>query len=260
MKTDSDAEPVPAGAEWPEALLEQLRAADTVVALTGAGMSAESGIPTFRDALTGHWARFRAEELATPEAFAANPGRVWDWYESRRAGVRAATPHAGHRALAALEAVLPGLKVVTQNVDGFHQLAGSTRVIELHGNILRSVCSVTGRIIPEEYFANNSGNPPPSPHHPDGLCRPDVVWFGESLPEAALEAAFELAANAGVFLSIGTSGLVHPAAALPLVARDHGACLVEINPSETPLTARADLWMPLTARGALSGLLARLDF
>ncbi len=244
--------------DWDARTLERLREARRVVVLTGAGMSAESGIPTFRDALTGHWAKYRPEELATPEAFAADPQRVWDWYESRREGIRATQPHAGHRALAQLEGTLSGLTVVTQNVDGFHQQAGSTDVIELHGNILRSVCSITRRGIDDAWLARHRERPPPSPHHQDGLARPDVVWFGEALPEAALTRALELAANADVFLSVGTSSLVQPAASLPLVARDNDAFVVEINPADTPLSANADVRLRATARDALGALAAEL--
>ena len=145
-------------------------------------MSAESGIPTFRDALTGHWATFSPEELATPEAFADNPSRVWSWYANRREGVAATEPHAGHVALAELERYLDRLPIITQNVDGLHALAGSSEVIELHGNLMRTVCSITRLVIPGEWLEQHPGTPPPSPHHPDGLARPDVVWFGEAFP------------------------------------------------------------------------------
>lgn len=243
---------------WPEEALDRLRRADSVVVLTGAGMSAESGIPTFRDALTGHWSRYRPEELATPEAFRANPTRVWDWYEERRAGVRATAPHAGHHALAELESVLSSLVVITQNVDGFHQQAGSADVIELHGNILRSVCSETGRVIDDDWLATQEGRPPPSPHDERGLARPDVVWFGESLPAHALERAWQLAEGADVLLSIGTSTLVQPAASLPLPALERGACVIEINPDRTPLSGEVDFHLPHKAGPVLSALLWEL--
>ncbi len=244
---------------WPEEALDRLRRADAVVALTGAGMSAESGIPTFRDALTGHWSRFRPEELATPEAFRSNPRRVWDWYEERRAGVRATAPHAGHHALAELESALNSLVVITQNVDGFHQQAGSTDVIELHGNILRSVCSETREVIDDGWLASQDERPPPSPHHPQGLARPDVVWFGESLPAEALERGWQLATTADVLLSIGTSTLVQPAASLPLLALERGAYVIEINPDRTPLSAQANLVVQRTAGVALPALLDALS-
>jgi NAD-dependent deacetylase len=148
--------------------------------------------------------------------------------------------------------------VVTQNVDGFHQQAGSRDVIELHGNILRSVCSITRRVIDDAWLARQPQRPPPSPHHRNGLARPDVVWFGEALPETALTRALELAATADVFLSVGTSSLVQPAAGLPLVARDSGACVVEINPAETPLSVDADVRLRAPARDALSLLVSKL--
>ena len=213
-------------------LLERLRHARHVVVLTGAGMSAESGIPTFRDAQTGIWEKYRPEELATPAAFASNPGRVWQWYEERRRAVRAASPHAGHQALVTLESLVPNLSVVTQNVDGLHQLAGSRDVTELHGNILRSKCHISGRPISAQWLADSSQTPPPSPYVSGGYARPDVVWFGEVLPREALEAAMEAAALCDFCLSVGTTSLVQPAASLPLVALEHGAALVEINPAE----------------------------
>lgn len=220
-------------------LLARLRQARHVTVLTGAGMSAESGIPTFRDAQTGIWERYRPEELATPEAFAANPGRVWQWYEERRKAVRAASPHAGHQALVILAELVPGLSLVTQNVDGLHQLAGSRNVTELHGNILRSKCHISGRPISAEWLADSSQIPPPSPYVNRGYARPDVVWFGEMLPQEALEAAMEAAALCDFCLSVGTTSLVQPAASLPLMALEHGASLVEINPQETPLSIHA---------------------
>jgi NAD-dependent deacetylase len=243
---------------WSAEALDRLRRADSVVVLTGAGMSAESGIATFRDALTGHWSRFRPDELATPEAFRANPTRVWDWYEERRAGIRATAPHAGHLALAGLESVLKSLVVVTQNVDGFHQLAGSTDVIELHGNILRSVCSKTRQVIDDGWLATRGERPPSSPHHPSGLARPDVVWFGESLPEDALNRAWQLSQAADVLLSVGTSTLVQPAATLPVLALEGGAYVIEINPDRTPLSDQAHLVVSQTAGAALSALLEAL--
>lgn len=220
-------------------LLARLREARHVLVLTGAGMSAESGIPTFRDAQTGIWAKYRPEELATPEAFAANPGRVWQWYEERRKAVRSASPHAGHRALVTLSRQVPGLSLVTQNVDGLHQMAGSTGVTELHGNILRSKCHLSGRPISAEWLADSRQVPPPSPYVSRGYARPDVVWFGEVLPHKALEAAMEAAALCDFCFSVGTTSLVQPAASLPLVALEHGAALVEINPGETPLSMHA---------------------
>jgi NAD-dependent deacetylase len=239
-------------------LLARLDEARSVLVLTGAGMSAESGIPTFRDALTGIWARYDPQELATPEAFAADPARVWQWYEQRRAAVREARPHAGHRALVELESLVPELTVVTQNVDGLHQLAGSGRVWELHGNIMRSRCHLTQRPIAQDWLADSPHTPPRSPYVEGGLARPDVVWFGEPLPSAALDAAMEAAGRCDFCFSVGTTSLVQPAASLPLFALDHGAALVEINPAETPLSPHADQAIRSKASPALVTLVSQL--
>jgi len=214
-------------------LIETLRDAGRVVALTGSGISAESGVPTFREAQTGLWERYDPQELATPEAFARDPRLVWEWYEWRRNLVSEAEPNAGHRALAELERRVPSFTLVTQNVDGLHERAGSRNVIELHGNILRSKCSREDIVAePEEI---DDSVPPRCPRC-GAFLRPDVVWFGEMLPLGAFEAASEAARGCDVFLSIGTSSLVYPAAALPYEALENGATLVEINQSETPLT------------------------
>jgi len=237
-----------------ESLLDRLAQARSLLVLTGAGMSAESGIPTFRDAQTGLWAKYRPEELATPEAFAANPDRVWQWYEARRRAVREARPHAGHRALVELESLVNEVTIVTQNVDGLHQLAGSSTVWELHGNIMRSKCHKSLRPIGREWIEESPQSPPRSPFVAGGLARPDVVWFGEALPAAAVEAAVEAAARCDFCLSIGTTSLVQPAASLPLYALEHGAPLVEINPDSTPLSPHAAQCM----RGAASEVLVTL--
>ncbi len=220
-----------------QALLERLRGATQVLALTGAGISAESGVPTFRDAQTGLWARYRAEELATPEAFSANPRLVWDWYAWRRQLVAEAAPNPGHHALVALERRLPGFTLVTQNVDGLHARAGSRDVVELHGNIVQNLCFAERT--PVELAAPGDSVPPLCPRC-GAFLRPGVVWFGESLPPLALRRAEQAAQGAQVVLSIGTSSLVHPAAGLPLLAKQHGAFVVEVNPTTTPLTAHAD--------------------
>ncbi len=237
-----------------EELLRSLGEARHVMVLTGAGMSAESGVPTFRDAQSGIWEKFRAEDLATPEAFEANPARVWQWYEERRAIVRSARPHAGHQALVMLESLVPELSVITQNVDGLHQLAGSKKVTELHGNILRSKCHVTGRPISAEWLSGSAHAVPPSPYVSGGFARPDVVWFGEVLPRQALEAAMQAAVQCDFCISAGTTSLVQPAASLPLMALEHGAAVIEINPSETPLSPHADQCL----RGLASEVLASL--
>jgi NAD-dependent deacetylase len=260
----------------PPALAAALHRARRVVALTGAGISAESGIPTFRET-DGIWARFDPEEVATPRAFARDPAKVWGWYAYRRRAMAHAEPNAGHRALAALERLVPELTLVTQNIDGLHARAGSTRLIELHGNIQRAKCfdcgrredlrpidlaGREGREIPSPATTPPPGGdlierePPPSCAACGGLMRPDVVWFGENLAMTDLHAAFDAASSADVCLSIGTSGLVEPAASLPLVALEGHARVVEINPEATPLTAWAHDVIQAPAGLVLPALLA----
>jgi NAD-dependent deacetylase len=210
-------------------LIERLRAASKVVAFTGAGVSAESGVPTFRDAQTGLWAQYNPEDLATPEAFERNPRLVWDWYASRRSLARQVAPNPGHQALVSMERFVPDVTVITQNVDGLHQRAGSKRVIELHGNINRVKCAVEGTVM-ETW--EETDTPPPLCPHCGGWLRPDVVWFGELLPEQAFREATEATAKCDVFFSIGTSGLVYPAASLVNFARRAGAMVVVVNPDE----------------------------
>jgi NAD-dependent deacetylase len=218
-------------------LIARLKSARHVAVLTGAGVSAESGVPTFRDAQTGLWAKFRPEDLATPEAFRRNPKLVWEWYQYRFNAVSAVEPNPGHRALALLQDMFSQFTLITQNVDGLHERAGSRKVIELHGNILKHKCFDCGIALALADAA--PGSPPPCPCGKSSY-RPDVVWFGENLPLAALEAAQAAAASCDVFLCVGTSTVVYPAAELPFSAQRHGAVVVEVNPDETPLTARAD--------------------
>ncbi len=222
--------------EFSSELLRVLRAARHIAVLTGAGVSAESGIPTFRDAQVGLWAQYPPEDLATPAAFERNPGLVWDWYAWRREIVRGARPNPGHYALAEMQRRVSRFVLITQNVDGLHQLAGSTAVIELHGNIMRTTCSREGIVI--DMGARAGENPPRCPRY-GAYLRPDVVWFGEGLPPAALEAAAQAADACDVFFSVGTSSLVEPAASLARVALQRGAAVVEVNPTITPLTSRA---------------------
>ncbi len=208
------------------ALAEVLRAARRVAILTGAGISAESGLPTFREAQTGLWAQYSPEELATPQAFQRNPQLVWDWYAWRRRLVLAAAPNPGHLALVAMERYVPQLSLITQNVDGLHTRAGSRAPIELHGNIIRVRCAREGT----RYSVWDEGEQrPPLCPACGAYLRPDVVWFGEQLPTAALEQAWQAANLCELFLSIGTSGLVEPAASLPRVAQAAGATLALIN-------------------------------
>ncbi len=216
-----------------EAAARALAAARRVVVATGAGMSQESGIPTFRDAVSGMWSRFDPDDLATPAAFARDPARVFGWYAWRRRLMRAAEPHTGYDALVALEALVPDVVVVTQNIDGLHRRAGSRRVVELHGSLDRFVCAGALHPYPAEAVPESAADgavaPPVCPQC-GALVRPAVVWFGEMLPETAVRAAWEAAARCDVMLVIGTSGLVYPAAALPQIAGDAGATVVEVNP------------------------------
>jgi NAD-dependent deacetylase len=222
---------------FPSELIRFLTKATHVAALTGAGVSQESGLRTFRDAQSGLWAQYRPEDLATPRAFARDPKLVWDWYSHRRKMARGAQPNAGHYALAEMERRISDFTLITQNVDGLHHAAGSKHILELHGNILNVRCSECGT------FADDwHEEPDVVPHCAkcNGLLRPDVVWFEESLPREQLEAAVHATRACQVFLSIGTSGVVQPAAALAHAAKSDGAVVVEINAEPTPLTPKVD--------------------
>lgn len=205
-----------------------------MLALTGAGISAASGVPTFREAQTGLWARFRAEDLATPEAFATNPERVWQWYQWRRALVRQAQPNAAHHALAALAKVRQ-VDVVTQNVDDLHQRAGSGGVIALHGALFDNHCLNRH----PHGDATEGLESPPACQACGAAVRPGVVWFGEALPEQALSAADQAVHRADVALVIGTASLVWPAAGFAEAAARRGIPVIEINPTATPFTPQA---------------------
>jgi len=231
-----------------------LRRATRVFALTGAGISAESGVPTFRDAQTGLWAKFDPRELATPTAFARNPKLVWDWYASRRAALAGIIPNAGHRALARMDDLVPEFLLATQNVDGLHARAGSRRLVELHGNIARVKCSREHRVVAA--WAPPDDDLPPRCPHCGAYLRPDVVWFEETLPEDALARAEAAARRAEVMLVVGTSAEVWPAAALPRHARAAGARVVEINPEATPLSDVADDVLRAPSGIALPALVA----
>ena len=232
-----------------------LATARRVCVLTGAGVSAESGIPTFRDAMTGLWSRFRPEELATPEAFERDPAFVWRWYEERRRRITAAEPNPGHFAIAELERRVPVLTLVTQNVDGLHQRAGSRNVHEYHGSLMRDRCTVEGTVATR---ADGPSSTPPRCSRCGGLLRPDVVWFGEPIPEAPMRTAHEAAAACEVFVSVGTSSVVYPAAGLAEVARDAGATIVEVNPDLTALSDAADIRLAGAAGSMLPRVVALL--
>lgn len=215
---------------------ERIHGATRVVVLTGAGVSAESGVPTFRGA-DGLWQRHRAEDLATPEAFARDPRLVWEWYDWRRRLIATRRPNPAHEAIAALETHVPEFLLVTQNVDGLHRRAGSRRLAELHGNLWRVRCPAEGTV------TENLEVPLPSlpPRCACGaLLRPDVVWFGEALPTDAIQKAWDAAESCDVLLAVGTSAVVQPAASLPTVGKAHGAYVVEVNLEATPLTRIAD--------------------
>ncbi len=208
-----------------------------VVVLTGAGVSAESGIPTFRGA-GGLWRKYRTTDLATPQAFRRDPGLVWEFYNWRREMMAACEPNAAHYTIAAMEQALTDFTLITQNIDGLHQRAASRKALALHGSIWRVRC--TGCDYSGEDHRVPLPEIPPRCARCASLLRPDVVWFGESLPGDVLEAAWAAASRAALMLVVGTSALVQPAASLPLLAQRHGAILIEVNSDETPLSSYAD--------------------
>lgn len=215
---------------------EVILQARSVVVLTGAGVSAESGIPTFRGP-EGLWRSFSPEELATPSAFAQNPILVWEWYDWRRQIIASREPNPAHCAIAKLETYYPEFLLITQNIDGLHQRAGSQKIMELHGNIWRIRCMAEG-IISENREVPLCSIPPRCAC--SALLRPDVVWFGESLPPAALSQAVTAVENCELLLVVGTSAIVQPAASLPLIAKKHGAYIIEINSEKTPISSLVD--------------------
>lgn len=219
----------------PDALINALRDARHVCVLTGAGTSAESGVPTFREAQSGLWEKYDPLDLATPEAFLRDPKLIWEWYRWRRELVARAEPNPGHVALALLETLVPRLTLVTQNVDGLHQRAGSRDVIEFHGNLFADRCHVEDCLV-----ECDSGSSVPVCPACGGNVRPGVVWFGEAIPEHALNQSFAAAADCDVFLSVGTSSLVYPAAGLAEFAKNAGAIIAEVNPAPTGAAASFD--------------------
>jgi NAD-dependent deacetylase len=209
--------------------------AQSIAVLTGAGISAESGVPTFRGP-GGLWRDFRPEDLATPEAFRRDPRLVWEWYDWRRQKIAPAKPNLGHYALVTLEKRAPDFALITQNVDGLHVLAGSRHVLEIHGSLWRTRCSVC-REVREDRRAPLAELPPLC--FCEGLLRPDVVWFGEPLPLDLTRRAYRAIEDCDLMLVVGTSGLVQPAASMALMALERGVPVVEINADPTPLTERA---------------------
>jgi NAD-dependent deacetylase len=241
-----------------EDLAERLRSAQATTVMTGAGISAESGVPTFRGT-DGLWRNYGATDLATPEAFARDPRLVWQWYLWRRGIIGNAEPNPGHLALARLQSRLPAFTLITQNVDGLHQRAGSTHAIELHGNIWRARCARGCGVVRDAAGDGPAGEQDPVPVCSCGaLLRPDVVWFGEALDERRIDLAVRAAQRCQVFLAVGTSALVYPAAGLPLVAARAGALVVEINVDDTPLTPHAGLVLRAKAAEVLPTLESRV--
>lgn len=216
-------------------LINFLKQAHKVAVLTGAGVSAESGVPTFRGE-NGIWKKLKPEELANFSAFLRNPDLVWEWYTFRKKMMSEVSPNPGHYAMAKMETYFPEFTLITQNIDNLHQQAGSKKVLELHGNIRRNYCIKCRTYYNDEELVLGESAPKCSC---GGLIRPDVVWFGEILPEDILRAAFAASEECEVFLSIGTSAVVYPAAMLPRAAKAANALLVEINPERTELTDSA---------------------
>ncbi len=224
-----------------DSLTEVLAQARRVAVLTGAGISAESGVPTFRGK-DGLWKQYRAETLATPEAFERDPALVWEWYDWRRGIIAPAVPNSGHRVLAGWQDLFEDVAVITQNVDGLHEKGGSRNVVELHGNIWKVRCTR------DDTVSESRLTPMPEipPRCPDcgALLRPHIVWFGEALDASLLERAFVLSKTCQVMFVVGTSAVVQPAASLPVAAGRAGAKVVEINLEPTPLTPGADFFFP----------------
>jgi NAD-dependent deacetylase len=243
--------------------VEILSGARRLVVLTGAGMSRDSGMPTFREAQTGLWARFDPQQLATPTAFSRSPGRVFGWYVWRYQKAMSLRPHAGYEALVSLEKALDDFVVVTQNVDGLHTMAGSSDVVELHGSLRAFRCVRSSHPYPADNVGRMSIPPdgnisPPECPQCGSPIRPGVVWFGESLPQSALQRALRVVEDCDVLLVVGTSALVYPAAGLPDVALDRDHPVIEVNPEATPLSERADVWWSERAAVALPQLADRV--
>ncbi len=239
-----------------EELISRLRSSKATVVLTGAGVSAASGIPTFRGD-DGLWRQFRAEDLATAEAFAMNPQLVWEWYEWRRAAIQAARPNAAHEVLARWSK-RPGFTLITQNVDGLHERAGTQNLVRFHGSIWELRCAASCGAAPWENRDAPLPSLPPTCPACGGIARPGVVWFGENIDPDVLERSSAAAGRADVFLSIGTSSLVYPAAGLLHHAKRNGAFTVEINPGATDVSRMVDLPIAAPAEDALAMLDARI--
>ncbi len=240
---------------WSPHLDALLGSADSICVLTGAGISAESGVATFRGP-DGLWAKLKPEELANFDAFMRNPELVWEWYSERKRIIHDVAPNAGHRALAEMESLVRDFTLVTQNIDNLHRRAGSAKVRELHGNIERSFCVSCGRF--DNSATVGEDRKPPRCRQCGGLMRPDVVWFGEMLPQEEMEAAEDACRRCELFLSVGTSAVVYPAAGLPLLARASGAYIVEVNTERTDISSRVNETLPGGAGTVLPALVERM--
>ncbi len=237
-----------------EKAAESLKRARAVVVSTGAGMSKESGIPTFRDAPNALWAKFNPEQLATQEGFRKDPALVWRWYAERREMIGRAKPHAGHAAIAAMETMFDKFTLITQNIDDLHRKAGSKNLIEIHGNIFRFKCLDQGH--PIETLPDSEDVPPRCIC--GSLIRPDVVWFGELLPAEAVDRAYQALETCDAILVVGTSGMVYPAAGFPSVARQRGARVIEVNTEPTPMMGDADICLEGPAGEIVTELLSTI--
>jgi len=242
--------------EWEQKLAGLgLNRGSYVTVLTGAGVSAESGVPTFRGE-DGLWKNYAAEELATPQAFAANPGLVWEWYDWRRGIVAGTEPNPAHYAITDLEKLFDRFLLITQNVDGLHRRAGTRNLVELHGYIFGVRCVAEGKVM------ENLEVPLPSiPPLCDcgAMLRPDIVWFGEALPERAIMKAMEASSASDLMLVAGTSAVVQPAASMPLLAKEAGAFVMEINPDPTPISPFVDITLQGKAGDVLPEVVAAIS-
>lgn len=240
--------------QFSDGLVETMASSNKVVVITGAGISAESGIPTFRGA-DGLWKQYRAEELATPHAFDRNPTVVWEWYDWRRGIIANATPNAGHQAIAHMEGMFPDLFLITQNVDGLHRRAGSTRLVEIHGNLWQLRCTAEGTVR-EDYRVPMPQIPPTC--ECGALLRPHVVWFGESLDSGLLQDSLRRIEACDILVVVGTSAIVQPVASFPWHAKERGAFIVEVNTVPTGLSPVADEFLQGKAGEVLPALVNHL--
>jgi NAD-dependent deacetylase len=231
-------------------MMERFRRAKRVVVITGAGISAESGVPTFRGS-NGLWRRYRAEDLATPQAFQGDPRLVWEWYDWRRRLISGKEPNAGHLAIAEMEDLFEEFLLITQNVDGLHRKAGSTKLIEIHGNIWKVRCMAEGKVFPNKEVPLREI---PPRCDCSALLRPDVVWFGESLSETDLADSYTVLKECDCLLVVGTSAVVQPVASFPTIARNGGAFIVEVNVEPTPISG----WVDESILGKSGQVLPRL--